>query len=235
MQDSAQSSWTHPPAQPQQVPGQWSQPHSPVVPYCFQQSSGLPWMSADQYVAAQMQIASQFSHPYAAIPSYGTFWRRFGALAIDMIIAFVLLVMGGFLVALLGGERAIATLENADRFGSAGAILSNVVLVVVTVICNAMGGTPGKRVLGLRITNKDGGLPGFALAVIRAWPWIVVLLCNLAFFMVARNSSNPDSALLGGVSLLAQVIWFIGCFFVLGTKYKQTLHDKLAGTYVIKS
>jgi uncharacterized RDD family membrane protein YckC len=219
----------------QNAPGEWTQPQPQSNPWAYQQPTSAPWMSPDQYINQQMQMAAMYSQPYAAAPSYGSFFRRFGALIIDMIIVLVLFFIGGFMVGLVGGSDTVQTLEDADRFGSAGSILSNMIMTAMIIGFNAIGGTPGKRMLGLRITNQEGGLPGFALATIRAWPWIVVLLCNLAYWFAASGSDGADSSLLEGVSVLAQVIWFIGCFFVLGTKYKQTLHDKLAGTYVIKS
>jgi uncharacterized RDD family membrane protein YckC len=193
-------------------------------------------MPPDQYIAAQMHMASVYTNAWVApAPAYGSFLRRLGALFIDAIAVFVLFLIGGFMVGLLGGTDAVDNMSAADQFGTGGSIVSNLILLVFVVGFTAIGGTPGKRIVGLRITNKEGGLPGLAIATIRAWPWIAVVLCNLAYWLAARGANNPDSFILEAASGLAQLVWFVGCFFVLGTKYKQALHDKLAGTYVIRT
>lgn len=194
-------------------------------------------MNPDQYMAAQMHMAALYTQAWAPAPAYGSFVRRLGALVIDCVIVLGAMFIGGFLVGLFGGVTAVDRLERLDSFGSGGTVLINLFMTLVMIGFNALGGTPGKRALGLRITNREGGLPGPALAAIRAWPWIVLTLCNAAMWMVVRQSGGEDVSptMLQGLTVVAEAVWLIGCFFVLGTRYKQALHDKLAGTYVIRT
>jgi uncharacterized RDD family membrane protein YckC len=193
-------------------------------------------MPPDQFIAAQMHMASMYTNAWVApAPAYGSFLRRLGALLIDSVLAFVVLFIGILVVGLAGGENGFDRLDQLDTFGAGPATVMNLVFAAITIGFTALGGTPGKRMVGLRITNREGGVPGPALAAIRSWPWIAVALCNLGFWIASRGTEGADATLLESVSTIAQIVWFFGCFVVLGTRYKQALHDKLAGTYVIRT
>ena len=121
------------------------------------------------------------------VGGYGGFWRRFGAGFVDAAAVGLVAVILSF------------SLE-ADQV----ALWDFVFSFSYYVLGNAWGGTPGKRVLGLRVVNAAGGVPGLARALIRH--------------------------LVAGISLLALLM---GYFWMLWDAHKQTWHDKAAGTYVI--
>ena len=70
---------------------------------------------------------------------------------------------------------------------------------------SAKGGTPGKLALGLRVTTENGSYPSFLRATGRYF-----------------------------AKILSALILLIGYIMVAFDSHKQGLHDKIAGTYVIK-
>ena len=66
-------------------------------------------------------------------------------------------------------------------------------------------GTPGKILLGLRVTDLKGARIGFGRAILRS-------LLKLVFYF----------------------IWFVSIFYVVTTPRKQALHDEFAGTVVLR-
>ena len=80
-------------------------------------------------------------------------------------------------------------------------------LLIVTIYMEGIkGGTPGKLILGLKIENKNGDYIGLGGALLR---------------FIGR--------------ILSELILFIGYLMIAWDKRKQGLHDKIAGTYVIKT
>lgn len=70
---------------------------------------------------------------------------------------------------------------------------------------NLAGGTPGKRLLGLRVVGPDGNSPGFFRALVRALGWVLSTpLANFGFFIALFHPRT------------------------------RTLHDMLSGTFVVE-
>ena len=65
--------------------------------------------------------------------------------------------------------------------------------------------TLGKRAVGVYVTDMYGDRLSFGQAMKRAW-----------------------------AKLLSWIIFYIGFFLMLGSPYKQTLHDSMAHTVVLK-
>jgi len=71
---------------------------------------------------------------------------------------------------------------------------------------NLAGGTPGKRMLGLRVVTEDGDPPGPGRALVRALGWLLSTpLANFGFWIALFHPRT------------------------------RALHDLLAGTYVVES
>jgi uncharacterized RDD family membrane protein YckC len=68
------------------------------------------------------------------------------------------------------------------------------------------GGTPGKRLMGLRVVAADGGVPGFGVSLARALAWLILStpLANFGFWM---SLFHPRT---------------------------RALHDIISGTYVVE-
>jgi uncharacterized RDD family membrane protein YckC len=102
----------------------------------------------------------------AAPPAYAGIATRALALAIDVLLAQVIVFTSGAVLALVG------SLVSDVRFGTLARALAAVAwtLVVATyfiVFWTTAGRTPGMRLLGLRVLASGGGHPGTGRAVVR--------------------------------------------------------------------
>jgi uncharacterized RDD family membrane protein YckC len=84
--------------------------------------------------------------------------------------------------------------------------LADLAAVVLIIYMDGIkGGTPGKLILGLRIVNAKGEFIGIPMALLR---------------YIGR--------------ILSGIILCIGYLMIAWDEKKQGLHDKIAGTYVVK-
>lgn len=149
--------------------------------------------------------------PYTYTPGgggggeYAGFWLRFVAAIIDGVI-FGCLLAGGIGV-LMGAVMANMAEEQMIAF--------NVILNIVTTLVSfaiyaafessSWQGTPGKKLLRIRVTDLDGNSVSFARAF-------------------GRNAGK----------LVSQLILFIGFIMAAFTERKQALHDIMAGCLVLR-
>jgi uncharacterized RDD family membrane protein YckC len=145
---------------------------------------------------------------------YAGFWERFAAAFIDGII---LAVIGYVIGLVVGGpsQEEIAALAQNEGFSSAMRVsyfsTANTINWVIMWLYSAImisgpwQATLGKRALGIKVTGMNGERISFLNATGR-------------FF----------------ATLLSALILLIGYFMMLWDDKKQTLHDKLAGTLVVK-
>jgi uncharacterized RDD family membrane protein YckC len=148
---------------------------------------------------------------------YAGFWIRVGAFIID---AFVLGFLGmiWFLIAMALGwmSHYLAVVENSDHLSlqelwSALPWAYYAGSTVITwlyeslFISSSWQATLGKRAMGIRVTDLNGGRCGFVRASVR---------------FVVKN--------------FISCLFFIGFLMVAFTERKQGLHDLVAGTYCEK-
>ena len=138
------------------------------------------------------------------------FWLRAVAFLVDLAVVAVLLAAGGMLVA--GAVRAggwfSSTPEVALQWleASARTVLSVLMnLWYFTLFVGWSGQTPGKMLFRLRIIRVTGEEAGYARAFMR---WVG--------------------------QILSFVLLGIGFLMIALSRKKQGLHDKIAGTYVIR-
>jgi uncharacterized RDD family membrane protein YckC len=137
---------------------------------------------------------------------YGGFWRRAAAALIDILILGVFIIL--FIIAL--GKAWQATFGDSSESESGMYWLLFLAPIVITWVYAIFfesdeGATPGKQVLGIKVCRMDGGQPG-------------VLRLTARWFLHALSA-----AILG-----------VGFLMALWTKKKQTLHDILTGTLVVR-
>lgn len=132
---------------------------------------------------------------------YGGFWIRLGAYLID----FVILIAFAFAVALVTGQDLLDPAA-ASTYGAADVIN---LLVGIAYFAgfesSSWQATPGKRALGLIVTDSSGARISFLRALGRYF-----------------------------AKILSGIILLIGYIMVAFTEKKQGLHDFLASTLVIK-
>jgi uncharacterized RDD family membrane protein YckC len=146
-------------------------------------------------------IGQRITQPAVAYGYKGVF-PRFFAKVLDGFFLGIPLGLVLLIVALLTGY------PNYDSGDWAPLLLSvcSVIYVVIYIGLESGGGTPGKRILGMRIVDKNGNNPGFVKAVVRN---LLVVIDFLPFAFI------------------------IGVILVATSSTKQRLGDRAAGTYII--
>ena len=120
--------------------------------------------------------------------------------------------MGGFIldtIVIAAAAFVVTILVGVPESADAGATVQSVVITTLMrlgygAIFNPRGWSPGKLVLGLRIVNEDGEPPGLRWGIMRT------------------------------AGTVFSEILYIGYLWSFWDKRKQTWHDKLAKTYVVR-
>lgn len=145
---------------------------------------------------------------------YAGFGERFAAVLIDGVILWVI----GYVLGMIFGaptQEEIVSITQSEGFSSAVSAsyfsTPNMFAFVLNwlyfalLVSGPWQATLGKRALGIKVTNMQGGRISFLNATGRYF-----------------------------ATLLSAIILFIGYLMMLWDPKKQCLHDKLAGTLVVK-
>ena len=169
--------------------------------------------------------------PYSVVPNpavqypqgmpvytYAGFWLRFGATIIDGLILFIPLIIIFFLfLGVTSGFFVSGFVNNINNHSSDNGSLANyqnlfsLALILISSTYNAFfesspwQGTPGKKAVGLIVTDLSGNKVTFSRAFVRN-------LCKI----------------------VSQTLFYIGYIMVAFTEKKQALHDMIASTLVLK-
>lgn len=145
-------------------------------------------------------------------------WRRTGALALDGLLAVA--VVAPVIWAVSGGVRS-----------PANRILGMALLMCVYAgwawMTARFGGTPAKLLFGLRVVDAEGRHVDFTRATLRQLFFVA--------YTIVRGIRPPDDEL-GRALLTVFSTALIGAdlFYAFRNPLRQTLHDRLAGTIVIR-
>ncbi|WP_083553156.1 RDD family protein [Syntrophotalea acetylenivorans] len=142
----------------------------------------------------------------AKVQEYAGFWLRVVASLLDSVVVFILqLVCGGILIA-SGG--LLGGLDSADGTVAMVTWLFTTVLGLAyyVIFTGSCGQTLGKMALRIKVIRKDGGDLGYGGATLRE--------------TIGKFVSG--------------IILGIGYLMVAFDERKQGLHDKIAGSYVVK-
>ncbi len=195
------------PQQPPQQPGYGYPQQQPAQPgYGYPQDPNAAGAAPEGYANV----------PNLGVVQVASYGARFGARLIDMIIVYLIYMVFSFLV--FGGVMVAA--RNGGNGGSIiGAMLLADLLLAVFMIAyevifvSSMGATPGKKLLGLHVTDiRTGGIPSFGAALVR-WGFPIglgLITCGLGAILIYISPFFDNSGRLRG--------W----------------HDKAANTLVLK-
>lgn len=177
---------------------------------------------------------------------YKNFWRRFGALLIDVILVLAVLCLLGALAMgvwkMFGGAITVETLLNQPIILSAAAS----VLAYDVFMTKKYGGTVGKLLMGVYITDLGGNPLGWGRATARLFSkvghyWVFSFLGFLVINLLAKAAGmdlTQEEVIVPifGVLLfvLRTLMEFSGYYFAFFTKKRQALHDLMAGTLVVR-
>jgi uncharacterized RDD family membrane protein YckC len=159
--------------------------------------------------------------------AYAGFWLRFIAFLIDLILLFIpFTVIVGFLAVGMGLSVAVEQVQPGESLEALTALLgSGFILAVLLVMivgsglyfalfeCSPWQGSPGKKILGLYVTDTAGKRISFGRASGRFFAGKFVAL---------------------GVPGLGIIYFILSCIFVGLTPRKQALHDMIADCLVMR-
>jgi len=246
-----------PPGYYQPQPGY---PNQPPPPGYYQPQPGYPNQPPPGYGVAQMPVGFAPPPGYAGqMPPYGyggggstpatlakaSFLQRVGASLIDGII----FIPVTFIVGIVFVLASLDSFKNGTGFGIGQSLLLSLLIIlpraIYEVLMVSAGQTLGDRAAKIRIMDSAGNPPGLNKSFIR---YIVPLALSLVGSIInntitysSGNFSYTSGAVTttntGGtvISLLFNLIVLVGYLWMLWDPNKQTLFDKLAGTFVVKT
>jgi len=125
---------------------------------------------------------------------------------VDGLIVFVVLVGAGALVGLDANfDAAEAGDAAAEQLVNRFYTINFIAQLLYYWVWNSVGWSPGKRALRLRIVTESGGPPGFA-----------------------RGFARTVGSVISALPVLLGYLW------MLWDSKRQTWHDKMAGTFVVR-
>lgn len=170
--------------------------------------------------------------PVAAPIAYAGTWRRFAALAIDVVIlAFAELML---LTPLALVVQALGVSDDYD-----GPIAEAVLFFVYFAVAWSVGQSFGMRILGIRLERLEGeGPPGPQRGLIRAGlgvPPLLALFFLLAFKLPEESqyASTVDAVLLPA-ALLVLFAGLVARLTMIRHPHHQSLVDEAAGVVVVR-
>ncbi|MBY0546166.1 MAG: RDD family protein [Candidatus Obscuribacterales bacterium] len=161
--------------------------------------------------AREKSQAIRYLHRFAKHgQSHAGFWLRFAARAIDSIVigtvASIAMIIATVAISQLGPGVATNNTGHFYYILSITSVLSTEWLYYAGFESSCLQASPGKLMLGLKVTTKDGGRMGFARALIRS---LAKLPCTI-----------PPL--------------YAGLMMAGWTRRKQALHDMICDTLVVR-
>jgi uncharacterized RDD family membrane protein YckC len=213
-----------PPSFPSPGPGSAAAPaHPETAAYPPPPAPPLP-TGPPSYPGERGAVAGGYGSPGGSPGGapYATWAVRLGGYLIDAVIFLVVLLV---LVLLFRHSHALNVHLMARRgarrrsFSAVPFLITGALWVVYgTVLCGGpRGQTVGMMAAGVRaVGDEDRGVLGYGRAFGRALVEGVLRLINLLFFVLG-------------------LLWVLDMLFPLWDKKRQTLHDKVAGSVVIRT
>ncbi|WP_026181493.1 RDD family protein [Thioalkalivibrio sp. ALJ7] len=189
---------------------QCGQENPPNAQFCS--ACGARMGAAPQAPAAATSVTGE-SSGLGTVPDevrYAGFWYRALALLIDWVLVTILALVIVMPLAFIMGA-SMAGSSDMHTIEAAGQGLGNLLGIIISWLyytifeSSEWQATPGKRMLGLRVTDLDGQRIGFGRANARYWS-----------------------------KILSALILMIGYLMAAFTRRKQALHDLIASTLVLK-
>lgn len=172
--------------------------------------------------------------------SYAGLWARLTAFALDYIL------IAGYLICVVALSSVINTLlptilPRAFANPLSGQITGfflvtlPVTLYFALLEASAWQATWGKRRKGLRIIRRDGSRPSYTRAigrtVLKFIPWELAHTC---IWQITFAPQEPSPLIIAGLAL----VWILvgaNVVSLLISQTRQTLYDRMAGTFVVRS
>ena len=180
--------------------------------WCAGMPQWAPLSTACPHLVPDIPVSPASASPAGPVFDYVGFWPRVGAHLIDQFLVNVIVqVLAGMLGLSIGAMGAFTDAPEEAVFGIAmlgGGLIGGIVswLYYAIMESSSCQATLGKMAVGAKVVDQDGNRISFARATGREWS-----------------------------KFLSGIIFLFGYFMVGWDDRKQGLHDKIAGTYVVKS
>lgn len=156
------------------------------------------------------------------------FWRRVAAFLIDGVILIVPTLIFG-----------LAVFEWAVSLGQSGRLIGFVVALLYFGLLNSRlgsGQTIGKRLLGIRVADRNGQLLSPARSILRFLVFAIPYFLNDLWFDVDAASLGLMGYLI--TTILAFVVFggigAITYLIIFNRRTRQSLHDLVVGSFVVR-
>ena len=170
-----------------------------------------------------------------------TFPRRLAAYLLDILLFFLPLTVFPFAF-VFGANTNMAGPEARSMNDPVTVIILVIILVGAAMFVGSFiwwlaalrsGRTPGKQLLGIRVIKANGDPSGWGYTFLRE----LVSKALLVLFLTSPIWGNVVAAMIPG-RIAGPLIWFILVFadnlWALFNKNRQTLHDKIMRTLVVR-
>ncbi len=170
--------------------------------------------------------------------SYASFESRVAAGALDVLVLFIiasLLVTAGSLVVLISSdfEKVDPSSTAINIFWACAGAIAPAFLLYFFISLAWKGQTVGSAVMQIMVIRSDGrplGILGAMARVIGLLIYALIVAVGIIAAFAFRSSSAIAAAAVGGAFLLAAVGFIIAAF----DSHRRTLHDRIAGTIVVR-
>ena len=150
------------------------------------------------------------STPLATNPQLSGWWRRVGATIVDDVLLFI----PSYLVVVIIGSVA------GSIIGVLGGLALEAVYMV-ELLARPAGQTIGNRLVATRVRDAMTGQAVTTQQALRRWGFVA------AYGLFGLTGSTLGTSVVG-------ILGLVDCLYPLFNTRKQTLHDKFAGTIVLR-
>jgi uncharacterized RDD family membrane protein YckC len=153
------------------------------------------------------------------------FWRRFAAFFLD-----------GLVMGVLGALLAFTMYDKLVDLGGSGRLIGFVIAFVYFGLCNSRlsnGQTPGEKLMKVRVVSRDGAPLSVARSFLRAFVFSGPYFLNGA---AIGSEALHNVALMTAVSFLVFGVALSDAYlFTFNRRTRQTIHDFVAGSFVVRA
>jgi uncharacterized RDD family membrane protein YckC len=164
------------------------------------------------------------------------FYRRLLALLIDIILQYFYLRIAGEIYNSISGNSGLDTDSQYDMWSIRWLLLLPIMFYHLVCELTMNGQSIGKKIMGLRVVDENGGKPSFSQFVIR-WLlrlsdlWIAQILLYILYVVATNN-------VIGDAEIILLVVFAFGFLvtdivLVVSSKKGQRIGDILAKTILI--
>jgi uncharacterized RDD family membrane protein YckC len=187
-----------------------------------------------QSVQAELEAGRSTAEFYADVPN------RLVALLVDAVLLTLLVFAGAVIVALVIGpavefDPAAETIDEAVTIQRSVAVVDAALSLMLSAAYFVaswwfMGGSPGQRLLGMRVVDHVGGDRVSARRALARWA-----LLGAPFGTAALLTTAVASSALAVVVNAATAVWYLVLLVTVArSPTKQGVHDRVARTAVAK-